>query len=443
MGLSTFMGLQTALRGILAQQQALDITGHNIANANTVGYTRQQAVLTPTPAYSNPGAMPGQIGTGVDVTSYQRIRDEFIDTQLHAQTMRQGYYGALQDGLSQVETSLAEPSDNGISSLLQGFWSSWQDLSNNPESAGTRQALVQSAASLADGFRQLSSQLTTIQSQAGQNVTQTLSEINSATASIAQLNDSIMKAKVVGDTPNDLMDQRDMLVDQLSQLVNVTRVDNPDGTIDLKVGSTSLVTGAASTPRVETDFTAGDITAGKLAGLIQVRDVVVPQQLSDLNGIASQLITAVNAVHTSGVDLNGNPGVAFFTGTSAADIAVSAPVAADPSLVAASANGQPGDPTNALKIAALQTSTTINTDYQRFVTKVGSDSRDATRTYNNAKSLADSLESRRQSVSGVSLDEEMTNLVRFQRGFQASARALTAMDDMIDLLVSRTGKVGL
>src|SRR5262249_24713420 len=205
--LSTFMGLQTALRGILAQQQALDVTGHNIANPNTVGYTRKQAVLTETPAYSNPGAMPGQIGTGVEVSAYQRIRDEFIDTQLHAQTMRQGYYGALQDGLSQVETSLAEPSDNGISNLLQGFWSSWQDLSNAPENMGTRQALVQSAASLADGMRTLSSQLTTIQTQAGQNVTDTLNQINSTTASIAQLNDSIMKSKVVGDTPNDLLDQ--------------------------------------------------------------------------------------------------------------------------------------------------------------------------------------------------------------------------------------------
>jgi len=447
MPIGTFLGLQTALRGILAQQQALDVTGHNIANANTVGYTRQEAVLTPTPAYSEPavsrGPQAGQLGTGVEVTAYKRIRDEFLDTQLHAQTMRQGYYGALHDGLSQVETALAEPSDTGISSLLQSFWSSWQDVSNAPENASTRQALVQNAASLADGFRQLSSQLSTIGTQANANVSSTLGEINGDASSIAQLNDEIMRSQAVGDTPNDLLDQRDVLVDKLSQLVNVTRVDNADGTIDLKVGTTSLVTGLTAQARVESDFAAGDITAGKLAGLIQLRDVVVPQQLTDLNGIAAQMITKVNALHLSGTDLAGNPGTAFFAGTNASDIAVSAPILANPSLVAASGTGAPGDASQALAIAALQNTSTINTDYQRFVTKVGSDSRDATRTFDNAKSLADALESRRESVSGVSLDEEMTNLLKFQRGFQASARALTAMDDMVDLLVSRTGKVGL
>src|SRR5438105_5038623 len=338
MPIGTFMGLQTALRGILAQQQALDTTGHNIANANTVGFTRQEALLAPTPAYSEPsttrGAQAGQIGTGVEVTAYRRIRDEFIDTQLHAQTMREGYYGALSDGLTQVEQALNEPSDTGLSSLLQSFWSSWQDVANSPENPSTRQALVQNAASLTDGLQQLSGQLSTIQSQTATNASSTLDEINADAATVAQLNDEIKRAKVVGDTPNDLLDQRDVLVDKLAQLVNVTRV-------------------------------------------------------------------------------------------------------------AASANGAPGDGAQALAVAALQRTSTIDSDYQRFVTKVGSDSRDATRTSDNATSLASALENRRESVSGVSLDEEMANLLKFQRGFQASSRALSAMDDMIELLVTRTGRVGL
>src|SRR5918911_2028201 len=262
MPIGTFMGLQTALRGILAQQQALDTTGHNIANANTVGFTRQEAVLAPTLPYSEPsvnrGAQAGQIGTGVEVTAYRRIRDEFIDTQLHAQTMREGYYGALSDGLTQVEQALNEPSDTGLSSLFQSFWSSWQDVANSPENPSTRQALVQNAASLADGLNRLSGQLATIQSQTATNVTSTLDEINSDAATVAQLNDEIKRAKVVGDTPNDLLDQRDVLVDKLAQPVNVTRVDNADGTIDLSVGTTSLVTGTTATSRQETDFAAGD-----------------------------------------------------------------------------------------------------------------------------------------------------------------------------------------
>ena len=183
MGLSTFMGLETSLRGLLAQQQALNTTSHNIANASTTGYSRQVAVFQASPAYTMPGvttapAGPGQIGTGVDVASYQRIRDAFLDVQYRAQSMLQGQAQANQDGLQQVQLAFNEPTDSGISSLLANYWGAWQNLSNNPEDMGTRQALAQSAASLADGFQSLSSQLTTLQSQTAQNVTDQINQVN-------------------------------------------------------------------------------------------------------------------------------------------------------------------------------------------------------------------------------------------------------------------------
>ena len=183
MGLSTFMGLETSLRGLLAQQQALDTTSHNIANASTTGYSRQVAVFQASPAYTMPGvttapAGPGQIGTGVDVAGYQRIRDAFLDVQYRAQSMLQGQAQANQDGLQQVQLAFNEPTDSGISSLLANYWGAWQNLSNNPEDMGTRQALAQSAASLADGFQSLSSQLTTLQSQTAQNVTDQINQVN-------------------------------------------------------------------------------------------------------------------------------------------------------------------------------------------------------------------------------------------------------------------------
>src|SRR5580765_5976491 len=163
MSVSTFMGIQTALRGLLAQQRALDLTGHNIANVGTDGYSRQQVVLTASPSFMEPGV--GALGTGVDVADYRRMRDAMVDVQLRAETMKKGYAEASQQGLSQIEAAVGEPSDSGISSLLGRYWSSWQDLANNPESMAARQALVQTASSLIDGLNTLASQLATISSQ--------------------------------------------------------------------------------------------------------------------------------------------------------------------------------------------------------------------------------------------------------------------------------------
>ena len=450
MPLSTFMGLETTLRGILAQQLAINVTGHNIANANTEGYTRQTAVLAPTDAYTEPGVsrppQAGQLGTGVDVTSYTRVRDGFLDIQYRAQAMKQGLATATQDGLSQVQDALAEPSNHGLNALLQKYWSSWQDVSNAPENMATRQSLAQNAASLADGFNALASQLSTIQSQTGQNVLSTIDQVNSIGGRIAQLNDAIMKDTVTGDHPNDLLDQRDLLIDQLSQLGNVSVTTTTYGQVDISIGGASLVAGATASTLAESNMTS--LTSGKLAGLILLRDTTIPGYRSQLDTVAATLITATNAQHAAGFDLNGTAGGTFFSGTSASTIAINPAVISNPALIAASGNGKVGNADNALALAnirnqALIGASTIDTAYSQLVTQIGSDTQQAQRDSDTANLLTGSIDDRRQSVSGVSLDEEMTNLVKFQRGYQASARAMSAMDEMIDQLISRTGKVGL
>jgi flagellar hook-associated protein 1 len=450
MPLSTFMGLETTLRGILAQQLAINVTGHNIANANTAGYTRQTAVLAPTDAYTEPGVsrppQAGQLGTGVDVTSYTRVRDGFLDIQYRAQAMKQGLATATQDGLSQVQDALAEPSDHGLNSLLQQYWASWQDVSNAPENMATRQSLAQNAASLADGFNALASQLSTIQSQTGQNVLSTISQVNSIGSRIAQLNDAIMKDTVTGDHPNDLLDQRDLLIDQLSQLGNISVTATTYGQVDVSIGGASLVSGATTATLAESNMTS--LTSGKLAGLITLRDTTIPGYQSQLDTVASTLITATNTQHALGYDLTGTAGGPFFTGTSAGTIAINPALINNPALIAASGNGNVGNADNGLALAnirnqALVGASTIDTAYSQLVTQIGSDTQQAQRDSDTANLLTGSIDDRRQSVSGVSLDEEMTNLVKFQRGYQASARAMSAMDEMIDQLISRTGKVGL
>jgi flagellar hook-associated protein 1 FlgK len=449
MSISTFFGLQTALSGILAQQRGLDVSAHNVANANTVGFTRQEAVMVASPAFMYPSisnaGIPGMIGTGVDVTSYRRVRDAFVDAQLRAQTTRQGNYEAKSDGLDQVELALAEPGDTGLNSLLDKDWNAWQDVSNAPENMATRQALVQAAGALSDGFRTLSSQLTTIQSQTASNVTDTIGEANSIGRQILDLNVQIATQTAVGDAPNDLLDKRDVLVDRLAQLGNVSTTAGANGAIDVVFGGATLVTGATSSATLaESDLTS--LSSGKLAGLVSLRDTLLPGYKAQLDAIASATVSKTNALHHTGYDLNGIAGGDFFlaSGTTAATIAVDPAILASPARVAAAkAPGEYGDATVALSIGGLRDDNSIDVAYRQLVTTIGADSQEAQRSLANSTLLADALSSRRESISGVSLDEEMTNLMRFQRGFQASSRALNAMDEMIDLLVNRTGRVGL
>jgi len=446
MSASAWVGLNTALRGLLAHQRALDLAGHNIANVDTPGYTRQEAVLATSPSIADYGI--GMIGTGVDVVTYRRVRADWLDVQLRAETMKRGQADATQEGLSQVELALNEPSDSGLGSLLSKFWSSWHDVAAAPESIGARQALVQSAAALADGFRGLSSQLDAIVAATGPMVADALSEVNAVGAQIGSLNKSIIDLKVAGLEPNDLLDRRDALVDRLSELVNTSVTLDPSGGIDVSVAGTTLVSadGTVAAALAESDLTA--LTSGRLKGLVDLRDVTLPGYRAQLNTLASALVTQTNALHSAGFDLNGNAGGAFFTGTDAATIDVSAAIAATPALLAASAGGAPGDSGQALKIAGLRLTpivgaATLDDAYSQLVTRIGADSQQAQTAFSLAKSRTDVLDEHRLSVSGVSLDEEMTSLIRFQRGYQASARVMSAVDEMLDVLVSRTGRVGL
>jgi flagellar hook-associated protein 1 len=457
MSISTFTGLETALRGLMAQQQALDITGQNITNASTPGYTRQTISLATTPGLKvGPGLM---LGTGVTVTGYQRVRDTFLDTQLRAQTMLQGSAQAQQDGLGQVEGVINEPSGSGLNSLLSSYWSAWQNLANSPQDMATRQALVESAASLTQGFNSISGQLSTIQNQTAQEVGLTVQQINADGKTLQGLNTAIASATAVGDTPNDLLDQRDQILDDLATLGNVSSTANANGTINVTFDGVTLAdlngaytlseSGGSISNNMATPQTSPvSATAGKLGGLIALRDTTIPGYQSTLDQIASALITQTNTLSVAGFGLDGVNNRPFFSGTDAATIAV----AATPTTIAASASAAtlPGDNTNAIAMADLQNTgvaslagATIDGAYAQLVTTIGSDSQSVQQQTSNAGVLVSSLLNRRDSISSVSLDEEMTNLVKYQQGYQAAARALSAMDDALNLLINRTGRVGL
>jgi flagellar hook-associated protein 1 FlgK len=442
MPISTFMGLQTSLRGLLAHQQAIDTTSHNVANANTEGFSRQEAVLGATDGLAVVGAAPGggigSLGTGVTVEGYRRIRDSFLDLQYRAQAMQVGDQETRSTQLDQVELVLAEPSDNGIASQLSKFWNAWADVSNSPDDVAARQALINQATNLAASFATVDAQLTTVKSQATAEyaaLTGVGGDVQSIANEIATLNAAIKQFSSNGDSPNDLMDRRDQLLDKLSKLaqVRVTNFGNGSMQVDLGDAAVPLVNDTTVTwPQTLTN------PGGQLGALINISKPggTIDSYRADLNNVVKTLADAVNLLHNPG-----GTGTNFFTYTAGAE-AGSLAVNVTTATVKTSTSGAAGANDIALAISGLRGGTPDKL-YTSFVTRIGGDLKNAQRGEANATVLLNSIEDRRQSTSGVSMDEEMTNLVRYQRGYQASARTMSTMDQMLDTLINRTGVVGL
>jgi len=460
---STFFGLNIALQGLMAQRMALDVSAHNVANANTDGYSRQEALMQATPPFTVPTANrlveAGQLGTGVQVSQVRRLRDDFLDYQIRGQLSALGGWQTLQDTLSQIEALVNEPSDTGLAVALSNMWAAWQDLSANPDSYAARAVVVQSSSVLADALRTGSAQLSQLRDQVGQAITMKVSDMNTWLQQIASLNDQIVKVQAAGDQPNDLRDQRDLLLDRLAQAARITYQEQADGSVKVWLGSDSgntdalLVEGSRSYPLGDS---SGALTStqeslvedGELKALLDCRDGALdPAAAGSLayrwNALAATLIQEVNSRHTP------DGSIPFFTGSGASDIAVNPDLVADPSQVQAGTGG-PGDGSTALGIARLATTpvsidgqmTTLGEWYNALVTRLGTDIEQAKAMTANQQSLVNHLKTNREALSGVSLDEEAANMVRYERAYQASARVMTAMDEMLDRIINGMGVVG-
>jgi flagellar hook-associated protein 1 FlgK len=465
---SPWFGLDIGLSALRAAQTMMDVAAHNTANANTDGYSRQRAQLVAAPPYTYPAfnrAGFGQLGTGVSVAAIIRVRDAFLDLQLRGQVSLAGYWDVRRDQLSQVESILAEPTDSGIGSNLNRFWGAWEDVAADPTSTAARAALVETAATLAGAFNQTARQLTGLVASLDGAVGNQVSQVNDLASRIAALNAQIQRVVVSGDRANDLEDQRDALLEQLSAIVPLSAQREADGTVTVLVGGVDLVNHDRARTMATTTDAAGHLVPswpwgdpvalgqGQLGALVELRDQVVPGYLARLNALARDLATAVNALHQSGYDAAGNPGLAFWVftpGSEAATLAVNPALVADPAKVAAaSAPNQPGNGATAAAIADLRAATiasggtqTVSDAYAGLVGLVGADARQATEMAANQELVVDHLRTRRESISGVSLDEEAADMIRFQHAYQAAARVITTVDELLDTLINRTGLVG-
>jgi flagellar hook-associated protein 1 len=435
--ISSFLGLQTSLKGLLAQQQALDVAAHNVANANTVGYTRQEATLGASdPLHLTAGATQNGagafLGQGVDVTAYRRLRDSFLDLQVRAQSMALGDASTSAEALDGVQSAVGEPSTTGINALMGKFYTAWSDLANHPESDSSKQAVASAAQTLGDAFGKLAGDLTSAANDAGAeftSITGATGPIKAAATNLVALNKAIDSAIDAGQSPNDLLDRRDQILDDLSQYGQVSVSQLGNGRIQVMLGNQSVVNDTTSD--WQTPPPAGFAPGGGQLGALQtLSTTTIPGYLASLDAVAKTLHDDVNAAY----------GSSFFAGNTAATLGTG--IAAASTITAGSGAGTASNDL-ATAVAALRDTSTATSQYGGLVRQIGADASGAANAESIAQAAVDAAQDRRQNVSGVSLDEEMANMLRFQRGYQASARAMSTVDDMLDTLINRAGRVGL
>lgn len=468
---STFGGMNTALRGLLAQQAAMDVTGHNLANVNTEGYTRQRAELVASSPYTLPAMnriIPSQIGTGVEVSSFERLRDQFVDISIRANTSDLADTDRMIETLEQVEGAFGEPGDSGLSALMRKFWSAMDDLATHPDDMGARAAFARAGDALARGFNAVGQNILNLEAQANSRIDAEIAEVNLITTQIAALNTSIRDAVAMGQQPNDLRDQRDLLMDELSGYLNYTYTENAAGEVTITFGTTTPIVivdpavppGSTALTRANVDAAFGnlDLAGGSLHADEEMWSNTLPNVYrANLDTIVADFVGNLNALHAAGFDLNGGTGLndLFVAGgTLATSMQFNPAVLADPRLIAAASSwagtGEPGNNVvaqnmlgqrNALQVALGNVS--WETFYTGTVTTLGTQTATEKQMKLTQEGVLSVLRGRRDEVSGVSLDEEMSNLLRFQNAYNASARVLTSMDDAIDTIINRMGRAGL
>ncbi len=559
--MNIYGALNIAKWALLSQQTAIEVAGHNIANVNTEGYTRQQAVIEA----SHPiPTIPGQIGTGVKITEIKRAYDNFLGSQINSETNLLGKWTSKEEALSRAEVVFNETTGGGLNKYLTEFWSAWQNLSLNPAGETERQAVIGKGKLLSDTFNKLSTDLKRIRDDADKKIVSVVDEVNQLTGQIVELNKIIHESEVTGENANDLRDKRDLIIKKIAERMDVNYYE--DSTNNQVIVYTAkgrpLVTGqyAFQLQAVQNSENAAlhdvkwtnvdgtltdlssDLTGGNLAGLIEARDSNVQQYLKKLDILSASIVKEVNKEHVTGYGLDGSTGVIFFnplsvttkagasntgsatvssgsvsnpqvvatdnyevrftssssysiynatqgasSGTftfssgssisffqqkgitvsisgsaasgdrfvisasenSSSIMAVNSTVELNTKKVAAAKSAASGDGDNALSIGALQSSLivggsggaasgtyTFNDYYNAVVGTVGLDTSTAKENVKQREAVKLQLENRRENISGVSLDQEMIDLIKFQQAYGAAAKLISTVDELLDTLLS-------
>jgi flagellar hook-associated protein 1 len=444
--MSSFYGIELGLRALRAFQIGMDVTGHNVSNVNTPGYTRRRVVFAPTPEY--PLAPRLRLGSGVMAQSIQRLRDMMLEQRINRSGADLAQLDTLRQQLQQIERLFNEPGELGLSARLDALFNAFEELATRPDSMAARQSVIQAASALASTFRTLHRALTTQESQLMEQAQARIQEANQLAAQLGRLNEQIRAAIASGAEPGDLLDQRDQLISHLSELVGARAHYAQDGAVMVYVDGHTLVQDGTAFPLPTTldlanralDNTPVDIRiqTGELRGLM---DAIANLQSyrADLNTLANTLITQVNAIHSTGYGLDNNTGYLFFDGTDASNIALHADISDPSHIAAASVSNAPGNGGIARALADLRTTpqgalggASITQFYRNLIGRVGNDAQLSKNRAESQQLTMAHLLQLRDSVSGVSLDEEAANLVKYQRSYQAAAKMISAFDALLE-----------
>jgi flagellar hook-associated protein 1 len=446
----SFSSLGIGASALQAAQRAVEVAAHNVANAGTTGFTRQRLeVTTSTPTPGTAGMRgDGQRGTGVTVVSVDRLRDRLADVAYRGEAAVAGAASARSSALDRAESVLG-PYAEGAPEALSRFFAAWDQLSLTPEDTAARTSVLAAAEGLAASIRSTALEMDAVAEEVVLRVGDQVDEVNGLLAHVASLNDAIAKATSASQVPNDLYDQRDLALDRLSRLVGARAVRADDETVEVWVGSTRLVTGgdaqqlSTTAPPAEPAVTLPDGSplgvGGEVGGYLSVVRVDIPAFRAQLDATAVGLRDAVNAVHRGAFDLDGAAGQDLLTGTSASDLGLRAGVTARE--VAASATGAAADGNGALAMVALRTTAAVGGQtaaeaLRAFGSRIGQAASDAERSARTAELGQVAADQTRSSLNGVNVDEEMVDLVRFQHSYEAAARVLSIVDQMLDTLIN-------
>ncbi len=460
-GLFDTLGIGT--RSLTTYRKAIDVAGHNLANVNTEGYTRQRLAIEATTT----GSEMGTIGSGSEGMRIDRLHNIFIDKQAQVENSVSGSIEVKQDALQQALNALNEALDRnsasgtstaGISQGLSDFFNALESLSTTAPSIPDRTVVLQKAAELATKFNQTDSRIAAVESGLNDRLQSDVTKANALLDDIATLNKKISASESFVDSPaNDLRDARQQKIDQLSSLVKFDAVENENGALNVIINGRTFVDGANVTAQLETfdpgngkplvrvvgDAAALSVTGGSIEGAISVRDNQVANLRADINNLASTLITSVNQIHATGFGLDGSTGLNFFNGANAADIKVNPDLLADPRKLAASGvNGASGDNSVLLQIVQLRdkpnaslNGVSFSSRQAQIVASLGQELSSTNQDLSDQQTIQKYLSAQRDSVSGVSIDEEMANLVMFQKAFQASAKLISMTDEMLATII--------
>ncbi|MCK9211155.1 MAG: flagellar hook-associated protein FlgK [Ignavibacteriaceae bacterium] len=450
MGISRIFDISA--RSLATYQQALDISSHNIANASNPDYSRQKAILSPEKSELVNSL---SFGTGVKLDLIQRQRDTLIDSQIRTNNQKYSDNSKRSDILGQVEQLFGEPSDLGLSTTLNSFFNSWSEASVSPNSSPLRFDILRSAENLSNKVRDIYEGITNVKSSLMSDATDIVSNVNNYLKEIQSLNSQIYEVHLKNQQPNDLLDQRDVVIDKLSKLVNINVTTDSSNTVIVSIGGVFAVDKTMAkefqltedngklTIKSGVDGSSINLTGGELFAVTDIYSKTIPGYLEKIDSLMNTLTDSVNQLHASGYTITDpkQTGVNFFDGYKDGVLTINSDIMNDPNKIALSKDGTAGNAEIATKIADLSSAkllngTTLSDNYGSLISEIGSQKQSSDQMAQSNQLVLQQLDQQKSSVSGVSIDEEMTNVLKFQRAYEASAKMIKIADEMLQTILN-------